>query len=249
MHRGGMMKEVLMIHGGRRKQNTYAVLMQVKKILEAADVHVRFVSLHDYVIGDCIGCEECMTGGTCGEHDDIAGLLGEMKRTDGIILSSPVYLRQVSGRMKSFIDRTCCWFHCPPLANKPILAVSTTMGSGLKDTLIYLESVAEQWGAMQAGTIGRDIRTMNHPVEASEVACFLELLNNPKSYKPTLKNLINFQVQKALALHVLTQDKPYWEKRNWTEEDYYQEARISPIKRFIAKRIGRSIQKGMSEQE
>ncbi len=239
------MKKVLILHGGKRKQNTYALLSQIKTHLESLHMEVSILSLYDYDIQDCIGCEACMKRSSCGLNDDTNFILDQIKTADGIVLSSPVYLRQISGRLKSLVDRTCSWFHRPPLAGKPILAVATTNGSGLKDTLAYLQSIGEQWGGMNAGSIGRTIKNHKEPVTLAELNLFLSLLEKPYTYRPSFANLLNFQVQKALAMQVLTQDLPYWTEKGWTTKSYYQKAKMNPFSNGLAKCIGYAMQKGM----
>jgi multimeric flavodoxin WrbA len=41
------------------------------------------------------------------------------------ILSSPIYMGGVSGKLKVFIDRTRKWFHRPELIGKPVLFAAT----------------------------------------------------------------------------------------------------------------------------
>ncbi len=241
------MKKVVIVHGGKRKQNTYVLLSQIKDHFEALSIHVTILSLYDYHIEDCIGCEACMTRGCCGLKDDTNFILEQIQTADGIVLSSPVYLRQISGRLKSLADRTCSWFHRPPLAGIPILAVATTNGSGLKDTLAYLQSIGEQWGGMNAGSIGRTIKNHKERVTSAELNHFLALLEKPYTYRPSFANLLNFQVQKALAMQVLTQDLAYWTEKGWTNQSYYQAAKLNPFSNGLAKFIGYAMQKGMAK--
>lgn len=111
--------------------------------------------------------------------DDTASIMQQLREADGIILASPVYLQQFSGQIKTFIDRTCVWYHHPILTGKPVFAVATTKGSGLRKTLFYLESMAVQWGAIPAGRVGRSIFTQDQPVSEKEVTKLIQLLQRP----------------------------------------------------------------------
>jgi multimeric flavodoxin WrbA len=243
------MKKVIAIHASRRNKNTYDILVQLKNILAKKDIEVKIISLYDLNIKDCMGCEYCITNDSCVVKDEIQELMKAFEFADGIILSSPVYLQQVSGKMKTFIDRTCKWFHRPVLTEKPILSVATTKGSGLKSTLDYLESVTVQWGAMNAGSVGRNIRNIENPVENKEVKKFIQLLNNPSSYKPSLNSLINFEVQKSLAENLIDFDVEYWVNKGWNNRPYYNDCKINPFKRFIALIIGKSIRREMNRNK
>ena len=103
------MKKVVALHASRRKVNKYKLLLQLQQDLAGYDIEVEILSLYDYNLKDCIGCEKCILRGECIHQDDAQLLMDKMAAADGIILSSPVYLKQVSGKLKGFIDRTCKW--------------------------------------------------------------------------------------------------------------------------------------------
>lgn len=242
------MKKVLAIHTSKRKMNTYKVLLEIQEQLTKQNIKMEIVSLYDYQILDCIGCERCVITDTCVLKDDIEIIKEKIKEADGLIISSPVYLRQVSGKLKTFVDRTCVWFHRPVLSGKPVLAVSTTKGSGLKSTLSYIQEITEQWGGMEAGKIGRNIRNIETKVETKEVEIFIKLLDKPETYRPTMANLMNFQVQKALANTVLVQDKQYWDENGWNTQSYYSKCKVNPIKNIIPSTVGKIITRAMKNK-
>jgi len=226
--------------------NTYKLLEQIQQKLAQKDVEVEILSLYDYDIQDCLGCEKCILQGGCARHDDVELLMNKMKDADGIILSSPVYLQQVSGKLKSFIDRTCMWYHRPVLCGKPVLCVATTKGSGLKSTLSYLRSVAVQWGAMPAGGIGRTIRNLQSPVAEKELSGFIKLLQEPQSYRPAFSGLINFETQKALAKYLNGLDACYWREKGWDTKTYYFQCSPNGLKGIVSKAFGIILQRGMA---
>jgi len=242
------MKKVLILHSSKRKMNTYGLLLQVEKILEEKNIQVEILDLHNYKIDYCIGCEHCIVKNACVLKDDVDFIMNKMIEADGIIISSPVYLKQVSGILKTFIDRTCKWYHRPVLYGKPILTISTTKGSGLKDTLDYMTSVTIQWGAMAAGKIGRNIRNIDKKVKERDLKKFLSLMEDASSYNPKMSELINFEVQKSLAQMLSGLDKQYWEEKNWMNEKYYFPCKIKGYKCIIPIVIGKIIRKAMGKK-
>lgn len=240
------MKKVVALHASRRKVNTYKLLLELQQDLAGHDIEVEILSIYDYNIKDCIGCEKCILGGECIHQDDAQLLMDKMAAADGIILSSPVYLKQVSGKLKNFIDRTCKWYHRPVLDGKPVICVATTKGSGLKSTLSYLESVAIQWGAMPAGRIGRTIRNMDSAVSQKELTKFIRLLNAPQKYRPSLSILIEFEVQKALAKYIGGLDANYWKEKGWDTNEYFTHCRLNRLNCFISCMFGAVLQRGMA---
>lgn len=224
--------KVVAITSSKRKMNTYKTVSQVKDILEKNNIEVEIINLYDYKIDSCIGCECCILKGKCVLKDDVEYIMDKLKSSDGIILSSPVYLQSVSGKLKTFIDRTCTWFHRPELYGKPLLAIATTKGSGLKETLEYLERVGTQWGTFNSGSIGRSIRNIENEVTEKECENFIRNLKLEKAkYKPTLESVINFNVQKVLSRKLIDLDKKYWDEKGWDKETYYFKCKINPIKK------------------
>lgn len=238
------MLNIVAINSSKRKMNTYGLILGVQKILRDNDINVEIINLFDYDIKLCIGCETCLIKGKCVFNDDVAVIMDKIKMSDGIILTSPVYMENVSGMLKIFLDRTCTWFHRPELCGKPIMVISTTKGSGLKPALKYLERVVVQWGAINAGKIGRNIGNIDNKIEISEMKRFIDYIKIDKSlYKPSLDALIQFQVQKVLAKKVGYLDSSYWNDKGWNSEVYYFKCRINFPKKLISKSFGSFLDK------
>ena len=228
---------IIVINGSRRKKNTYYVLKEIEKTLTYINpnISVEYIHLYDYDISYCNGCENCITKDICHINDDMEILMNKLINCDGIIISSPVYMMQISGKLKTFIDRTCKWFHRPQLVGKPILSVCTTQGSGLKDSLKYLNTVAIEWGAAPCGTIGKNHSSISNPLTNKDIKTIKNFaLFNKEHYSPTYFQLIMFQVQKVLALCILDYDKEYWHKNGYDVSNYFFEAKISTSKKLAS---------------
>lgn len=226
--------KVVAITASRRKGNTYHIISQIKNMLEKNNIELQIINLYDYKIDFCIGCEGCILKGNCVLQDDVAFIVEQLKGADGIILSSPVYLESVSGKLKTFVDRTCTWFHRPELYGKPLLVVSTTKGSGLKYTLKYLERIGTQWGTYNCGSIGRDIRSIKKEVTERECEKFVQSLKSKKStYKPSVESIINFSVQKVLSRNINGLDEAYWMENGWYSQPYYFTCKINVVKKAL----------------
>lgn len=238
------MLKVIAINASSRKMNTYDLITQVKKILENNNVDTEIINLFDYAIKPCIGCEHCLIKGGCVLNDQTFDIMEKIKASDGIILSSPVYMENVSGKLKTFVDRTCSWFHRPEIYGKPVLIIATTKGSGLKSTIKYLDRVVIQWGAFSVGNIGRTIRTIDNKITESECQNFINHLNMKKeNYKPSLNALINFQVQKVLAYKLIGLDSEYWKEKGWNDKKFYFKCKINIYKKLAAVSFGKFLNK------
>ena len=230
-----MKKRVVAINSSKRKKTTYGLLKQIKKQMEDEDIIVDVFNLFDFNIKECTGCESCLRKGKCYLKDDAESLMAEIAGYDGIIISTPVYMNSISGKLKVFVDRTCRWMHRPELASMPIMFVVTSAASGIKGTIKYLKNISLQWGGFPTDAISRKVKTLLIPVEAGEYNKFVKhLFMHEKKYRPDINQLIQFQVQRVLAEKVLPIDKEYWDAKGWSNQIYFFDARINIVKRSVA---------------
>lgn len=64
------------------------------------------VCLYDKTIGFCKGCLACQQTETCVIHDDAAAIIDQMRQADVVVFATPVYFYEMSGQMKTLLDRT-----------------------------------------------------------------------------------------------------------------------------------------------
>jgi multimeric flavodoxin WrbA len=101
-----MTMKILAVEGSPRSSGNTEKL--VKTILEGASengAETMFYKLTEMNISLCLGCFNCKETGACVTNDDMRLLLEEIQASDAIILGSPVYMWQVSGQTKLFMDR------------------------------------------------------------------------------------------------------------------------------------------------
>lgn len=100
---------ILAIHGSpnMKRGKTYLLLERFLKGSEKAGAIAEVVFLHEKRIGECTGCFTCWikTPGTCVQKDDMGELIEKLKRTDLMILATPVYVDGMTGHCKHFLDR------------------------------------------------------------------------------------------------------------------------------------------------
>ena len=98
--------KVLGICGSPRKRgNTEIALLECLKEIEKSGIETEIVTLHDKDIRFCNHCNACIKG-DCPIRDDVPGILERMASADAIVLASPVYLGNVTGQVKTLMDRT-----------------------------------------------------------------------------------------------------------------------------------------------
>jgi multimeric flavodoxin WrbA len=188
-----MGKKVLMIDGSFRKKNTHGLLLQIEQILKARGVEVEIINLFDYEIKDCNGCEACISHKACSQQDDMPMLRKKILNSDGVVMSSPVYVNGVTSRFKTFTDRTNGWIHKPELAGMPVLFVTTTTFSGIKEVKQFFMSYANILGVRKGGFISRVGDKIKDPVREAEMSRFLTLLDQDrKHYSPAMDEFGKF---------------------------------------------------------
>jgi multimeric flavodoxin WrbA len=154
---------------------------------------------------------------------------------DGLIIGTPVYLRNISSLLKIFCDRACKWYHRSEIVGMKILGVITTAFSGIKQTGNYLKDLSLQWGAVYCDDIVRNAINIDKPVKEIELKRFIKLLyKEKKDYKPSLKQLIEFQTQRILAKKILRIDRKYWIEKGWMDKPYFYKSKINIYKLAIS---------------
>lgn len=240
------MKNILLINCSKRKKNTYNLLLQAQENLKRHDFNTEIINLHDYKINFCIGCECCILKGYCVLNDDVNILMEKLKKCDGFIIGSPVYLNNMSGILKTFIDRTCVWFHRSDIAGKPSFLIINTQGSGAKNTLKSIEESLRQWGVFSCGhalRIGSKIHSK--PLTSDELSTFMNIVCNKTEYTPSFKDVSYFSVQKALAMNIFSLDKAFWIENYWNKLYFYPNSRINMFKKFYGQFLYSMISKNL----
>ncbi|WBW98435.1 flavodoxin family protein [Oceanirhabdus sp. W0125-5] len=231
-----MRKKIVGISSSRVNGNTIGKLKEIGEILKKKGYDFEIVHLMKHKVKECIGCETCLRGGECPLNDDAKFIMEKLVKADGIVMSTPVYMFNICGRLKTFADRTCKWFHRTELYGKPILNLATTSGGGLRETEKYMNLLAVEWGAYPSGCVKRNVINLEEKVTEKEIKKFIvNLEKGSEIFKPSLNMLIMFSVQKVLAQKVLKHDEEYWIKKGWIESDYFYKCKINPLNKVLSK--------------
>ncbi|MCL2319642.1 MAG: flavodoxin family protein, partial [Treponema sp.] len=205
------------------------------------------LNLFDYNIRDCEGCEVCITEKTCALTDEMPLVMQKILNSDGVVMSSPVYMSGVTSRFKAFADRTNMWIHKPETAGKPVMFAATSAATGLKETKRFFEQYASGLGMRKGDFISRAGRNMAKPVEEKELSRFLTLLNRDrKQYNPAMDEIVMFTVGKVLALKSTGEDRKFWEEKKWLDKSYYYPCKMNPGKKLFAKFMFKVLSKAMN---
>jgi multimeric flavodoxin WrbA len=101
--------KILEINGSPRGEqgNTQVLAGEFLHGAREAGAETEVVYLKDKKIEHCTGCLDCMlkTPGVCRHHDDMSDLLLRVREADLLVYATPLYIYNVSGLMKDFMDR------------------------------------------------------------------------------------------------------------------------------------------------
>jgi len=107
--------KIYAINGSPRKNNNTVTLLKkalegVKESVKDTEVETKIINLYDFKYTGCKSCFACKmldgkSYGKCVIKDDVHEVLEKLSQADGIIFGSPVYFHDISGQLKSFLER------------------------------------------------------------------------------------------------------------------------------------------------
>ena len=103
--------KIIAINGSpRKKWNTATLLTKALEGAASQGAETELVHLQDLSFKGCVSCFACKTKdgksyGRCAVQDGLTPLCARIEKADGLILGSPIYLGDVTGQMRSFLER------------------------------------------------------------------------------------------------------------------------------------------------
>jgi len=178
-----ILMKIIAICGSPRKGNTEFVLKRVLTKLEERGHKTRLILLREKRIQFCDGCLSCDKTGKCKSRDDMQTIYSQLEESDLIILGSPNYFHNMSGMMKSFVDRLNPFYTNLKLKDKKLVAVvvgASNKTETIKRSVGCLEAVADWFKIFFVGDIYLTARESdeveNNPESLGEIDKFAENL-------------------------------------------------------------------------
>ena len=101
-----MSKKVLILSASPRKNsNSEALAEAFAQGARDAGHAVDFVSLRGKEMRFCEGCFACQKTGACVLQDDLREIVPKMETADVLAFATPIYYYEMSGQMKTLLDR------------------------------------------------------------------------------------------------------------------------------------------------
>lgn len=237
--------KILVIMGSPRKGNTFRAAQRIEEVMRSlGDVEFEYLMLAEINLEPCRGCMACFEWGEerCPVRDDAPDVGQKLHDADGVIFASPVYGLNVTGLMKTFIDRFSYVFHRPRFFDKKALLLVTTGVIGEKDVLDYLDSVADIWGYDVVSRVGIVMPLTSSERHAQETdrkidraaRAFFRALAEGRERRPGLRSVIVFHAQRVSfdeMKDLAPTDHAYWRELGWLDPSarYYTSARVNPL--------------------
>lgn len=103
--------KAISINGGPRKNwNTDTLLQKALAGAQSVGAQTEAIHLYDLNFKGCISCFACKRKnskfkGHCAVKDDLSKVLEKIREADVLLLGSPIYFGNVTGLMRSFLER------------------------------------------------------------------------------------------------------------------------------------------------
>ena len=100
------MSKVLVISTSLRARSNSDILTE-RLIQGAKDAghELEHISLKGKELKFCIGCLACQKTQQCVQKDDAVWIAGKVKEADTLVFATPIYYYEMSGQMKTLLDR------------------------------------------------------------------------------------------------------------------------------------------------
>lgn len=201
----------------------------------------------------CRGCRTCFDRGEerCPLKDDVPAIRAKMDAADGFILASPVYVNDVNGVAKNWIDRLAYVCHRPAFAGKCAYLLATVADSPTSHTLRTMNIALRTWGFHIVGQAGYKMGALmpqaeveaRYEEEAGRVAEDLFRAVSQQQYLwPSFLSLMIFRIQQRAwqEAPAETLDYGYWKGQGWFDPNrtFYIEHRANRAKVTVARLVG-----------
>jgi multimeric flavodoxin WrbA len=250
---------VLALVGSQRKNGNTArivrmIAARMQVLASQQNVLLEFepLFLGDLDIRPCRGCRACFDHGEerCPLTDDVALIRSKMDTADGLIVASPVYLDDVSGLVKNWLDRLAYLSHRPAMGGKCAFTLATVGGSLTGRALRTMDGALLVWGYHLVSRLGLKMGALaaldelpryQLPTEQAADRLFRAIADQ-HALTPAFVSLMAFRIQQLVwpSEPAESHDRAYWDAKGWLSPGctFYLPHRAHPIKLALARLVG-----------
>jgi len=173
-------------------------------------------------------------------------LIEKLWQSDGVIFASPTYAFQVSGLMKTFLDRTTFLLHRPRFFGKTCTSIAVQGVYGGQDVVKYLDFVGGGLGFNVVKGISLTALEPMQERDRQKIARtllkhsrrFYSSLTKPAYPAPSLFRLMAFRMGRTSMQQMLDNDSydyTYYMEQGWFASSYYYPVRLGLLKKLVGK--------------
>ncbi len=203
----------------------------------------------------CRGCRTCYDRGEdqCPLKDDLLALKSRMKVADVVIAATPVYVDDVSGTTKNWMDRLAHTCHRPEFAGVCAYLLATVGSSPTRHALQTLNGLTYMGfhiigrAGFKTGALSkRDRINARYEKKIAQIARdIVAAVRQQAVQRPTFYSLLSFKIQQRAwqSAKPGSVDYRYWEGNGWLDlhRTFYIEHQASPFKVALARMVGAAI--------
>lgn len=228
---------------------------RLRREAEAAGEPLEFetVNLGRLQIGTCRGCRLCFDRGEdhCPLGDDLLPLRARIRAADALIVATPVYVDDVSGGVKNWMDRLAFACHRPEFAAQSVYLLATTGSGPAYHALRSLHGLSYMGfhivgglGLKTGALMARAEIEARYGARLARAARTLFRAVQRKAYlRPSFYALLTFRIQQLAWSHEDpgSLDYAYWQDKGWLDSRcrfYLPEQRTGGLKAALARLAG-----------
>lgn len=255
------MKILACIGSNRTRGNTARIVQMIEARMQALaaehDTSLEFETLFlgDLDIRTCRGCRACFDHGedACPLKDDVPLIRAKMDAADGLLLASPVYVDDVSGLVKNWMDRLAYLCHRPAMGGKCAYPLATVGAGAVGHTLRTMNAALLTWGYHLVGQAGFKMGALaaaeqlpRYQPTAREVADKLfRAVVQQQALNPKFVSLMAFKIQQWAWRREPpgSHDYAYWQAQGWLAPGctFYLTHHANPVKVALARSVGAAL--------
>ncbi len=247
------MARVLVLDSSYRKNGNSALALRFfQRCLEEKGASVEYLRLAESGVGQCRGCRLCFDRGeaACPLSDGLLPLYEKLAHCDLLILGGPIYVEDINGAMKNWIDRMAFNCHRPGLYGQKAFILLNSGSGASRHAFATLARACQTWGMRVMGerkfVMGARIEEAafieaNGSILRRDAESILRKLAEPRD--PTFIQVLTFRIQRWYYLHRMdptSYDHHHWNSQHWLEKDryYYSSEPVGAFKRVLADLFG-----------
>ena len=252
------MQVLALIGSQRKKGNTARVVQMVEaRMQDLAAQHDTPFEFETLYLGDpdirtCRGCRACFDRGeyACPLQDDVPLIRAKMDAADALLLASPVYVDDVSGPVKTWMDRLAYLCHRPAMGGKCAYPLATVGGGAAGHTLRTMNAALLTWGYHLVGQTGLKMGALAaadelpryRPAADKAADKLFHAIAGQQALNPSFVSLMAFKIQQLVWQREPpgSYDRTWWQEQGWLAPacTFYLAHRARPLKVALARLVG-----------